>query len=155
MKQYSNNRKIKNATITVMYGKEFKSKLEARVYQYLKERGYNPFYEYKPFSLVKGLKPNKCIFYSSANKKKVFKQETTALRDITYTPDFTLFEFDYPVYVEVKGITNDVYPVKRKMFRILLESFDTKCYFFEVRTLKDVNKMLEILKTEKDNEIVN
>ena len=67
---------------------------------------------------------------------------------ITYTPDFT-FEYNgILVIMEIKGFENDVFPVKRNLFRKLLETYDTPCMFFEIRTKRELLEAINIIMQE-------
>ena len=81
------NKKIRNATATTYNNINFKSKLEESIYKTLLSAGFKPDYEKLKFVLWEGFKPT--VPFYNRSKSKVFKQETTKLQDITYTPDFT------------------------------------------------------------------
>lgn len=68
-----------------------------------------------------------------------------ALQDITYTPDFT-FRYDkYLVIIEVKGIENDQFPLRKKLFRAYLETLDYPVVFAEIFTIKQLNEFMHEL----------
>lgn len=131
------NKKIINATPTEFGGIQFKSKSEKMMYKCLIDNGFNPLYEYKTFILMKGFKPSNTYFYNG-------ECDNTKLRDITYTPDFYIEYKGYIVLIEVKGFTNDVFPVKKKLFRAYMEE-NPNILFFEVHTKKALLKSIEIL----------
>lgn len=139
------NKKIRNATATTYNNINFKSKLEESIYKTLLSAGFKPDYEKLKFVLWEGFKPT--VPFYNRSKSKVFKQETTKLQDITYTPDFTFKYKDLLVIVEVKGVENDTFPIKKKMFRKYLETLGIPCIFFEVRTKKEMLQSVEILKS--------
>jgi hypothetical protein len=142
------NKKVKNATSLTYEGIKFKSKQELNVYKLLISNGFNPHYEEKTFCLFKGFKPS-IPFFTKSKGSGVLKSSTSKLRDITYTPDFTFMYKDYLIIVEVKGFQNDVYPIKRKLFRRYLETIKTNCIFFEIFTIANTIEMVNILKTLK------
>lgn len=141
------NKKIKNATKNNSFGIEFKSQLEATVYKVLKEQGFNPEYEKRTFELAPKLRPS-IPFYKRVNK--VFGLEIKPLQPITYTPDFTFKYNDILVIIEVKGFENDVYPVKRNLFRRQLETMNASVIFFEIRTKKELLQAIQIIKNESE-----
>lgn len=80
------------------------------------------------------------------------------VRDITYTPDFTIFHNNTLFIIEAKGKENDTYPIKKKLFRKVLESTKIPCIYFEVHTKKELLEVIDIIKsygtaTEKNQEI--
>ena len=71
---------------------------------------------------------------------------TKKIIDITYTPDFC---FDYNnlfVIIEAKGIENDVFPIKKKMFRKYLETCKKPVVYFEIYSKKQLLQAIEIIK---------
>lgn len=139
------NKKIKNATKSSFSGISFKSKLEATIYKTLKENGITPAYEEKTFKFLPTIRPT-IPFFNRVNK--VFTLDMKPLRPITYTPDFTFMYQDILVIIEVKGFENDVYPMKRNLFRRFLEKETSPIMYFEVRTKKETLQALKIIKME-------
>lgn len=153
------NKKIKNATV-IEYNKiRFKSKLEAAFYKLLIEAGFEPQYEQRTYLLWEGCKPT-IPFYTKDKKTKLLKLEDTKLRNITYTPDFTFNYNGRLIIIEAKGKENDTYPLKRKLFRGLLESLaPNNLLFFEVFSQKQLLQAIEIIKSygiinKEDTDIV-
>jgi hypothetical protein len=146
------NKKIKNATSVCVNGIEFKSKLEGRVYEILLSNGFDPQYEAKTLVLWEGFRPTKP--YYSKTKTKLNYFSPAKLKDITYTPDFYFKYNDLEVFIEVKGFMNDVYPLKKKMFRKHLESLDN-VIAFEIYTLTQLKEAINMIKsygnTSKEN----
>jgi hypothetical protein len=70
------------------------------------------------------------------------------LSSITYTPDFTFLYNGIFVIIEVKGFVNDTYPLKRNLFRKLLEEVEIPTMYFEVRSKKELLLALEKVKME-------
>ena len=139
------NKKIKNATKTSSLGIEFKSRLEASIHKLLVEKGFNPEYESRTFEFVPKLRPTVPFFNRI---QKVFGLDMKPLKPITYTPDFT-FEYNgILVIIEAKGFENDIYPVKRNLFRRYLEGINQPSLFFEVRTKRETIEALRIVMTE-------
>ena len=147
----SENKKILNATPTKIGDIQFKSKLEARIYTYLKSEGFNPIYEGMKFILWEGFKPTVPFYTRNSDKEFVPKMSKTI--DITYTPDFTFMYKGKLILIEVKGMTNDVFGYKFKMFRKLLEEkeYRDSTILFEIFTLKDLKKCIEIIRNEEES----
>lgn len=139
------NKKIKNATTKELDGIQFKSQLEATIYKTLVSNAITPEYEKKTFEFVPRLRPTVPFFN---RVKKVFGLEMKPLNPITYTPDFT-FEYDgMLIVIEAKGFENDVYPVKKNLFRRYLENLPQYSMYFEIRTKKELLEALRIIKME-------
>lgn len=139
------NKKIKNATTKKLDGIQFKSQLEATIYKTLVSNAITPEYEKKTFEFVPRLRPTVPFFN---RVKKVFGLEMKPLHPITYTPDFT-FEYDgMLIVIEAKGFENDVYPVKKNLFRRYLEDLPQYSMYFEIRTKKELLEALRIIKME-------
>lgn len=137
------NKKIKNATKTFFDGIEFKSILEKRVYEKLKESGFQPNYEAQTFLLVEGFKPT-IPFWVYNKKQHCFKNNSSKLRDWTYTPDFVMEHKSYKILIEVKGFQNDVFPYKFKLFRKLLEK-NKDCSNYIVVKINSVGEVPEFI----------
>lgn len=139
------NKKIRNARESTFNGITFKSKLEESFYKTLMAAGLEPDYELTKFVLVEGFKPT--VPFYNRSKSKVFRMDMTKVRDITYTPDFTILYNDTLFIIEAKGIENDTFPLKKKLFRKLLESMEMPCVYFEVHTKKELLEVIKIIKS--------
>lgn len=140
------NKKIKNATPLTYNGIAFKSKLEVTCYKTLREYGFKPLYEGKKFVLWEGFKPT-VAFYNRSPKKKELVLDNRKIKDITYCPDFTFKAGSTLIIIECKGLENDVFPVKKKLFRSLLEEIKDTMYF-EIRTKKELITAIHIIKAQ-------
>lgn len=140
------NRKVRNANPLEYDGIKFKSRVEVSIYKLLRTHNIEAKYEEKTFILSPSIRPT-VPFYNRTNKAG-FHSIMSPISSITYTPDFTFMYNNILVIIEVKGFENDVFPVKRNLFRKLLETLDTYCMFFEIRTQKEMLKALEIIKME-------
>lgn len=139
------NKKIIGATNKEYKGIKFKSLLEVSVYKTLIQEGFNPLYEVEKFTIFKGFKPSK-LFYNKDKKTRDLKLEMSKVRDITYTPDFTFLYKDTLIVIEVKGFENDVFPIKKKLFRNLIESLETSIIYFEIFTKKQLLQAISIIR---------
>lgn len=146
------NKKIRNAT-PLEYGNiKFKSTLEKLVYKTLVESGLDVQYEPQTFTLWEGFKPT-VPFYDRSKKTKNLELTDKKLIDIKYTPDFVVH---YPpgiiAFIEAKGMENDVFYIKKKLFRSLLEEAaqnNNATYYpmyFEVYTKKNVLQAIQLIK---------
>lgn len=139
------NKKIRGATSLVSDGISFKSKLEVVIYKELLRAGFSPKYEERKFVIWEGIKPTK-PFYNRDIQTKMLKLDMGKMRDITYTPDFTFEYKNHLVIIEAKGFENDTFPIKKKLFRGLLEKMETSVIYLEVYTKKQLLQAIEILK---------
>lgn len=141
------NKKIKNATPKSKYGIDFKSKTEERFYTVLTEAGLKPKYEAVTYTLWSGRKTT--VPYYTQDTKHQLVSKKGSLRDITYTPDFIIKAPDgTTIFIEAKGFVNDVYPIKRKLFRNYLEDFAAaghKVAFFEIYSMRQLVQAIGII----------
>lgn len=153
------NKKIKNATPKEYNGIKFRSLLEVMTYKTLLQEGFLPEYENKTFILKDSFQPS-IPFYTKntfkRNNKNIEVLSSTTVIDkrvikpITYTPDF-IFEYKNKIIIiEVKGMANDVYPYKLKLFRCILENIiTTKNYeLWEIHSKKQLLDCIKHLKDE-------
>lgn len=140
----SGNKKIKNATPITYNGIDFKSTLEKRLYIHMLKLGITPLYELNKYVMSEKVVPKVPFF--NRTKRKTFHRIMSPIREITYTPDF---EFQYGkvwCIIEAKGMENDVFPVKRNLFRKMLETWDNPVMYFEIRTIRELNQAFEYIK---------
>jgi len=151
------NKKIKGAVTHIYNGIKFRSGLEVSSYKKLELSGLTFSYESERILLWKGLKlkevqviaPNKI---SAGKYTRELFQQTRALLNITYTPDFIVRYKDYKIYFDVKGMPNDTYPIKKKMLLRVLEerSLDPddhyKYMFFEPHNVGQMEESIKLIK---------
>lgn len=150
------NKKIKNATPLDYNGIHFKSKLEVVLFKVLEENNLNPQYEPVTFVLIDGWKPVVPFYRRDKKTKQLIKEEKKVI-SVKYTPDIIFKWGEYTVFIEAKGMENDVYYLKKKLFRRLLEnSYLSDCFpvFAEIKTKREMIDFLEILKKNYKNEEV-
>ena len=150
----SENKKVKNASKNIVDGIEFKSLLESRTYQKLKDSGFSPEYEHLYFNLMDSFYPYSQCFdrhYDRSLKKKVFGLNRFKIQAITYTPDFTFTYNDRLIVIECKGKENDVYPIKKKLFRRWMDKYThltgVSILYFEVHSLGELEESIEIIRS--------
>lgn len=161
----SNNIKIRNATICKDGSITFKSVLEKSIYNTLLQQGFEPQYEPTTFTLWEGFEPITPYYDKETDKQKIKRlsegidtrtskiliQKTGKIVGIRYTPDFYFKYNDLNVYIEAKGIENDVFYIKKKMFIKYLDDryleSGEKSIYFEVYTKKQLLQAIEIIKS--------
>lgn len=154
------NKKIRGATKTNSLGITFKSQLEKSLYKTLLELGFNPKYEPRTFIVWEGF-TSVTPFYdketdSQRDKRdpkssKILVEKSHVVQPIRYTPDI-YFEYNgIDVWIEAKGMENDVFYIKKKLFRKYLDKvlFTTgkRSLYFEVYTKKQLLQAIEIIKS--------
>lgn len=152
------NRKIRNASKIEYEGITFKSKFESYVYKTLSEKYGSAQYEQHTYVLVKPFVPT--VPFYKYDARRGFRQDKATVRAITYTPDFIVVKDRTLLIFEVKGFPNDIYPLKRKLFRAYLESlkernlFD-RIYFFEIKSKRDLMEAIKVVESDESTEKVS
>lgn len=159
------NKKIRNATQSSSKGITFKSQLEKSIYNTLLQQGFDPQYEPTTFTLWEGFEPITPYYDKETDKQKINRlsdgidtrtskiliQKTGKIVGIRYTPDFYFKYKDLNVYIEAKGIENDVFYIKKKMFIKYLDNLciekGERSIYFEVYTKKQLLQAVEIIKS--------
>ena len=159
------NKKIRNATKSSSKGMTFKSQLEKSIYNTLLQQGFEPQYEPTTFTLWEGFQPITPYYDKETDTQKSKRLEeginncpskilipkTSKVVGIRYTPDFYFKYNDLNVYIEAKGVENDVFYIKKKMFIKYLDNQylekGEKSIYFEVYTKKQLLQAIEIIKS--------
>lgn len=148
------NKKVKNATPTTVDGIEFKSSLEARIYRHLRDAGFEPVYEGISFNLIDAFYPQGFCFdphYDYGQKKKVFGLNKTKVQAITYTPDFSFNIDDKLIVIECKGKENDVFPIKKKLFRRWIDAYKrltgVDILYFEIHKQSELEESIAVMQS--------
>ena len=154
------NKKIRGATKTNSLGITFKSQLEKCFYKTLLELGFNPKYEPKTFAVWEGFTAITPFYDRETDMQrdkrdpkssKILVEKSHIVQPIRYTPDIYFEYKGIDVWVEAKGIENDVFYIKKKLFRKyldrLLVTTGTKSLYFEVYTKKQLLQAIEIIKS--------
>ena len=128
------NKKVINATEVTVNGVKYRSKLEARCAQILKEN--NISFEYEPLKIEYIPK---------------FEYYGEKYRAAFYTPDFII---DNKYILEIKGWKTDTYRYKKKLvlLKLLKDSNYTKYRFFEIKTLTQLKQWIKDYKDKKYEE---
>lgn len=157
------NKKVKNATVCSSNGITFKSQLEKSIYSTLQQLGFNVQYEPVTHVLWDNFIPitpfydresdtqrTKRIDKGDTNKKRCLVQKSGKIIGIRYTPDFYFKYKDLDVYIEAKGVENDVFYIKKKMFRKYLDDkyiqTNQSSIFFEIYTKSQLLQAVDIIK---------
>lgn len=119
------NKKVRNATKTIIDGITFRSKLEAYTYKKFKEANIPLEYESKRYELL-----------------PKFEFQGKKIRAITYLPDFVGDNF----IIECKGFRTDTWPLREKLFNYYLYRTSSNTKFYIVRNQKQVDELIEQLK---------
>ena len=155
----SGNQKIRNATKSTSNNITFKSQLEKGIYNTLLQEGFNPQYEPKTFTLWDGFVPITPYYDKETPKHRdardpkspilLVKKENKII-GIRYTPDFYFKYNDLDIYIEAKGIENDVFYIKKKLFIKYLDDYyintGQKSIYFEVYTKRQLLQAIKIIK---------
>ena len=120
--------RVKNATPNIVDGIKFRSKLESYTYKKLKEANIYADYEQHRYELLPA--------FDFSGKK---------IRAITYLPDFVGYDF----IIECKGFPNEAWPLREKLFKYYMNRFLPNHRFYLVHTQKEVDAMIDELKTNK------
>lgn len=125
------NKKIKNATKSIFDDIKFDSKLELFFYKLLKDN--NIIFEMK----------NKFILQNK------FEYNGINIREISMFPDYYLK--DYNTIIEIKGFTNDVFPLKYKMMLNHLNNLKEEDKYYKAKyiILKNQKEMLNYINSLK------
>ena len=128
------NKKVINATEVTINGVKYRSKLEARCAQILKENSIS--FEYEPIKIEYIPK---------------FEYYGEKYRAAFYTPDFII---DNKFILELKGFPNDTWRYKKKLvlLKLLRDINYTKYRFFEIKT---ITQLKQWIKQYKDGQISN
>ena len=141
----STNKKILNASSFEWGGIKFKSKLEVMAYKTLLEKGFEPKYEPTKFIIWEGFKPTR-EFYDR-DKNGLLKLNSKKIISITYTPDFIIDLYPYKIFIEVKGMENDVFYIKKKLFRKYIETM-RECIpmYFEIFNKRQLLQAIKLIR---------
>lgn len=153
------NKKIRNATKNTSSNITFKSQLEKGVYNTLLQEGFNPQYEPKTFTLWDGFVPLTPYYDKETPKHRdardpkspiMLTRKENKIIGIRYTPDFYVRYNDLDVYIEAKGVENDVFYIKKKLFIKYLDnlylSTGQMSIYFEVYSKRQLLQAINIIR---------
>lgn len=148
-------KKVQNATKVEAFGIKFKSKLEKFTYEKLIENGIKNFkYEEDKFTLVEAFEyiPDSIEAYdrtdrTTKQKQRLFGLVDSKIRPMTYLPDFTCIKPDKTGWIlEVKGYSNDSFPIKWKIFKEYLNNNGYNITLYKPNNQGNVLKTIELIK---------
>lgn len=141
------NKKIRNATPCEFNGIKFKSILEKNCYIELKRANLEVKYEPIKFIISEGIRVKKPYLYFKKGIPII--EQNKKLVNISWTYDFLVTnDKGHNFVVEAKGNLNDIFPIKFKMFRQLMDEHDEYDGIVLVHTKRDC---LEAIKWIKNN----
>lgn len=144
------NNKVRNAKVCEYQGITFKSKLELTCYKLLIGAGLKASYEPKRILLLKSFRMKNTRLYSPITIRGVGKSyglNTRPVMDMTYTPDFFIENYKgYDIYFDTKGMPNETYPLKKKLFLAWAEDQCKNILFFEPHNQAQIIKSIQIIK---------
>lgn len=159
------NKKIRNATICKDGNVTFKSVLEKMAYNTLIDQGFSPQYEPKTFIVWEGFESLTPFYDKETDTQKekrdpegpkLLTLKSNKIQPIRYTPDIYIRYGDLDIWIEMKGIENDVAYIKKKMFRKYLDDlFNTKgqkSLYFEIYTKRQLLQAIQIFKDYEQRE---
>lgn len=158
------NKKIRNATKNTSNNITFKSQLEKSVYNTLQQEGFEPQYEPKTFTLWDGFIPITPYYDKETPKHRdardpkssiMLMKKDSKIIGIRYTPDFYFRYNDIDIYIEAKGMENDVFYIKKKLFIKYLDDLYLNkgqlSMYFEVYTKRQLLQAINIIKDYDSN----
>lgn len=127
------------------YGIQFDSLLELDIYEEFLSRGIE-LKRGEPIKIINSFS-NPIFCYSNDNKKFELKKDSSTIRRIEYTPDFTLkvhfiakeknggksLEGDFNVYIEAKGFANETFRYRWKLFKQWIVEHDPTARIFLIK----------------------
>lgn len=154
------NKKILNATKVISEGIEFKSKLEEICYKMFKQNGLKLLYEQYKFVMIEKFNTKNITTYEEETtfqyKKRIenkgekhirlIKKVDSSNRELCYTPDFYIKYKGVDIFIETKGIENDTFYIKKKLFKKYLNTNFPKSYYFILKNKEQMKQAIEIIK---------
>tara|TARA_R100000353_G_scaffold174044_1_gene141257 strand:+ start:870 stop:1346 length:477 start_codon:yes stop_codon:yes gene_type:complete len=126
-------------------GIQFASGLELYCYQQLKKARIPSKYEGQTFELLPSFKYEGTFMDRGTLKgAKVYKEKSTHVRNISYTPDFINLKWGF--VIETKGFRNETFPMRFKLFKNYLKNQNLTLDLYVPSTKKEVDiTILKIL----------
>jgi len=137
-------RKITKAKKHTLDGITFASGLELYCYKQLKKANIPNVYEGKTFELVEKFKFEGLLMDKGTTKgKKVFKQMTGNVRNISYTPDF--INLDAGFIIETKGLRTPEFKMRFKLFLKYLYENNKNYDVYIPSNQKEVDQTIQLI----------
>ena len=124
-------------------GITFQSGLEVYMYRALKKDKLFEKYEEESFELIEGFDFTNPSYERQSNGKGEFKNRNSSkIRKITYTPDFTGKDY----IIETKGRANESFPIRYKLFKRLLMKAGDKRALYTPQNQKECDEVIQLIK---------
>lgn len=136
-------RKIVNAKKKVVDGIEFASTLESKMYVMLKEAGIEFEYEGKSYQTFEPFELE-CECWERATKRSKAMSDRRKVSKVSYTPDFIGKNERW--FIEVKGRANESFPIRWKLFKMLVSRWNRPPLIFKPANEVDCQQVIQILK---------
>lgn len=144
----SGNKRVMNATKCEYNGVKFKSKLEMFCYKELVNSKLNFTYEENTYILLDSFYPTIPV-YELDKKTRLLQPDLNKVRAITLTPDFVIRNNNKVFILEVKGMEQDAWKLKWKIFRKFIQNFSTCNALFLVKNQGQIKEAIKIIKEFK------
>ena len=128
-------------------GFNFASGLERYCYMALKKANLFDKYEGESFELQASFQLENAIYERQANGKGEFRQRSSNIRNISYTPDFTSHDY----IIETKGRANEAFPLRYKMFKEWLYLNDDKRTLYKPQNQREIDIMIDVIRERRKN----
>lgn len=144
--------RVKNATPIEIDGIQFKSKLEFYCYQQLKASGIPFTYEEERFILIDPFTFTNDSFELGKTKgERVFKKANSNIRAITYLPDFVGEYKNQPFIIETKGLIQDSFVLRYKLFKRHLQANGLNYDLYMPRNRKQIDETINLIKSKNES----
>ena len=141
--------KLINSKKSIVDGITFDSQLEVFCYNLLKTHNIEFNYHPESYELLKGFKASFECYEKTGKLYKVKGIDTRryddvrTVRGINYTPDFVAKDGSW--IIETKGVANESFPLRWKMFKLLLEGTGFKGSLFMPQNQKQIKQTINII----------
>lgn len=123
-------------------GIQFDSGLEVTMYKLLKKHDFKFKREGKKFVVFPKMELNNDCWERPQRRSPKMK-DVRPVREITYTPDFVDIKGRW--IIECKGRANEQFPIKWKLFKLLVSKMKKQPMIFKPTNTKDCEQVIEIL----------
>jgi len=145
MKKYTKGKRKINGVKHTVDGLNFKSSLEVRMYEMLKEAGIKNKYEGKEYVILEPL-AYQIECYERTPKRDLELKDKRRILAMKYTPDFVGPDIEHPEFViETKGFANESFPLRWKMFKHMITAKGNPPMLFKPMNIADCRQVVNIL----------
>lgn len=130
-------------------GIKFASGLEKYMYIALKKAKIKFRYELRSFQLLDSFSFHIDSYERQANGKGEYRNRgQKKIQGIKYTPDFEGDDF----IIETKGRANDSFPLRYKLFKALISSFDENVTLYKPQTKSECDETVRLILEKRKDE---